>query len=84
MTLRLLHPFTPFVTEEIWGHLRSAILESSSLHLTEDWPDALIIVEHGPNRAIPEGWEERNIAELSDNSGSGTIYPQSSRRREEC
>ena len=26
MCLRLLHPFTPFVTEEFWGHLRQAVL----------------------------------------------------------
>jgi len=35
-TMRLLHPFMPFVTEEIWQHLREA-------DGADDWPEALII-----------------------------------------
>lgn len=57
--LRLLHPFVPFVTEEIYGHLRRASLEHSAslkpiygrwneVLITAPWPEALPI----------EGWEE--------------------------
>ena len=62
--LRLLHPFTPFVTEELWGHLREAILASPISHLASDWPDALIIARW-PEPRDPEGWEESKIADFT-------------------
>jgi valyl-tRNA synthetase len=64
MSLRLLHPFTPFVTEEIWGHLRSAILESPISALAKDWPDALIVAKFPEPRDV-EGWEEEKIADFT-------------------
>jgi valyl-tRNA synthetase len=64
ISLRLLHPFTPFVTEELWGHLRQAILASRISHLASDWSHALIIARW-PEPRDPEGWEESRIADFT-------------------
>lgn len=62
--LRLLHPFTPFVTEELWGHLRNAINESPISNLAVDWPEALIVAKWPEPRGT-EGWEESKVADFT-------------------
>jgi valyl-tRNA synthetase len=57
ISLRLLHPFTPFVTEEIWSYLRTALLESSLSNLAFDWADALIIAKWPEPRETKRGEE---------------------------
>ncbi len=64
ISLRLLHPFTPFVTEELWGHLRSALRESSLKDVSNDWPEALIIAKWPEPREV-EDWEEAKIAQFT-------------------
>jgi valyl-tRNA synthetase len=63
IALRLLHPFTPFITEEVWGHLHTALRESTLNDLCKDWPNALIVA-HFPEPRELEGWEESKIADF--------------------
>ncbi len=64
ISLRLLHPFTPFITEEVWGHLRNALLESPISDVAKDWPEVLIVAKFPEPREL-EGWEESKIADFT-------------------
>ncbi|MCG2785710.1 MAG: valine--tRNA ligase [Anaerolineae bacterium] len=61
LSLRLLHPFMPFVTEEIWGHLRKATQQSALAELVADWPQVLMVARW-PDIRAEESWEESKIA----------------------
>jgi valyl-tRNA synthetase len=67
--LRLLHPYTPFVTEELWSRLRDAagaVSPKIGLQDVQDgnWPPALIVAPW-PQPMPEDGWEARAIADFS-------------------
>ncbi len=66
LCLRFLHPFTPFVTEALWGHLRTACQETSQGLTPEagQWEDALIIAKW-PEPLPMEGWEMAAIDDFN-------------------
>jgi valyl-tRNA synthetase len=65
ISLRLLHPITPFVTEELWSHLRRALGQNANLsQLAKGWPDALIIASW-PEPRPEENWEAGKVADFA-------------------
>jgi valyl-tRNA synthetase len=65
--LRLLHPFTPFVTEEIWGYVKSASLELQQPIYPNhgaEWEKALIIA-HWPTPQPANPLDEQAIEDFS-------------------
>ncbi|MEE9599600.1 MAG: valine--tRNA ligase, partial [Anaerolineales bacterium] len=56
MTMRMLHPFTPYVTEELWQHLKNAVLGSPYKERLGEWLEALMIASWPEPRPI-EDWE---------------------------
>ena len=63
--LRLLHPYTPYVSEALWGYLKEAC-QASKLPAgpRSGWEDALIVAQW-PERFTMEGWEEDFIKDFS-------------------
>jgi len=64
ISLRLLHPFMPFVTEELWGFLKKALQASPLVSMAKDWP-VMLIVAPWPQPRDLENWEAQTVADFT-------------------
>ena len=63
--LRLLHPFTPYVTEAMWGYLKEVCSEDfPGFSPDGGWEEALIIAKW-PEAPEFEGWEEQKLSDFA-------------------
>ena len=64
--LRMLSPFTPYVTEELWGHLKQAAQAKSDLLTPDDpWAEALMIAQW-PESKPEESWEKEAVEKFTN------------------
>jgi len=63
MAMRMLHPFTPYVTEELWQHLKDAVSNSPLQDRLGEWPEALIIAPWPEPRPV-EDWEAPRVRDF--------------------
>ncbi len=61
--LRLLHPFTPFVTEALWKKLKEASITKDITGWQKAWEDSLIIAQW-PEKIKMDGWEESIVKDF--------------------
>ncbi len=60
--LKLLHPFMPFITEELWGRMVEVGIERQSLLALSNWPDAKGLAKADADAEI--GWLVSLISEV--------------------
>ncbi len=63
LCMRLLHPFTPYVTEELWQHLKKAVQNSPFKDRIPDWDEALMI-SSWPESRPRESWENQKVQDF--------------------
>ncbi|MEA3350905.1 MAG: class I tRNA ligase family protein, partial [Chloroflexota bacterium] len=64
MSLRLLHPFIPFVTEELWQHLKEDCIDcGADFGPKQGWPGALIVAPW-PEPCPEQDWESAKVADF--------------------
>jgi valyl-tRNA synthetase len=60
--LKLLHPFMPFITEELWARLVEVGIERENLLCLSSWPDPTGLADAGADTEI--GWLIRLVSEV--------------------
>jgi valyl-tRNA synthetase len=64
LMLRLLHPFTPFVTEALYGYLKEACETNQNVYNPERVWEERLIVARWPERIPHEDWEDAAVKDF--------------------